>query len=55
MADNGTILVVDDEIKILEVVQSYLEKEGYRVFTAKTGNKRWISYAVYPFLWYCWI
>ncbi len=28
------ILVVDDEVKIAEVVKSYLEKEGYEVFEA---------------------
>jgi DNA-binding response OmpR family regulator len=34
-----TILVVDDEIKILEVVKSYLENSGYNVLTAKTGKE----------------
>lgn len=33
-----TVLVVDDEIKILEVVKSFLEANGYRVITAKTGE-----------------
>jgi DNA-binding response OmpR family regulator len=28
------ILVVDDEVKIIEVVKSYLEKQGYEVFEA---------------------
>jgi DNA-binding response OmpR family regulator len=28
------ILIVDDEVKIAEVVRSYLEKEGYEVFEA---------------------
>lgn len=31
------ILVVDDEVKILEVVESLLRGKGYRVFTAETG------------------
>lgn len=30
------ILVVDDEIKITQVIKSYLEKEGYEVFEAAT-------------------
>ena len=35
---NGTVaLVVDDEAKILEVVKSYLEREGFLVLTAQTG------------------
>ena len=33
-----TILVVDDELKILDVVKSFLEAEGYRVVTAKNGE-----------------
>lgn len=31
------ILVVEDELKILEIVKLYLEREGYNVFTARTG------------------
>ena len=33
-----TVLVVDDEVKITEVVKSYLEKSGYRAVCAYTGN-----------------
>lgn len=33
-----TILVVDDEVKILDVVKSFLESEGYRAVTAKNGE-----------------
>lgn len=33
------ILIVDDEVKIVEVVQSYLEKNGYNVLTAYTGDE----------------
>jgi two-component system NtrC family sensor kinase len=33
------ILVVDDEEKILEITQMVLEKEGYQVITADTGQK----------------
>ncbi|SHI79367.1 response regulator transcription factor [Parasporobacterium paucivorans] len=33
------ILVVDDEPKILEVVSSYLESKGFKVFTAETGGE----------------
>lgn len=31
---NQRILIVDDEVKITQVVKSYLEKEGYEVFEA---------------------
>ena len=34
-----TVLVVDDEPKISEVVASYLESRGYRVLTAETGTE----------------
>jgi DNA-binding response OmpR family regulator len=33
------ILVVDDEEKILEVLRSYLEREGFEVHTAGTGTE----------------
>ncbi|MTK10866.1 MAG: response regulator transcription factor [Clostridiaceae bacterium] len=34
-----TILVVDDEPKIVEVVEAYLKKEGFNVLTAEDGEK----------------
>ncbi|GGI45692.1 DNA-binding response regulator [Paenibacillus marchantiophytorum] len=34
-----TILIVDDEEKIREVVASYLQNEGYRAIQSETGNK----------------
>ncbi len=39
MNDIKTILVVDDEPKIVEVVEAYLKKEGFDVLTAKDGEK----------------
>lgn len=40
MYENSTkILIVDDEEKIVEVVKSYLEKNGYKVYTAYDGSK----------------
>ncbi len=33
------ILIVDDEAKIVEVVQSYLENGGYSVCAAYTGRE----------------
>lgn len=33
-----TVLVVDDEPKITEVVRSYLEKSGYKAICAQNGN-----------------
>lgn len=34
-----SILVVDDEIKIVEVVKSYLENDGFSVYEAYTGRR----------------
>lgn len=34
-----TILVIDDEPSILNLVSSYLKKEGFRVLTARDGNQ----------------
>jgi DNA-binding response OmpR family regulator len=39
MTRNNTILVVDDEAKIAEVLKSYLEKEGFRVVCAFSGSE----------------
>lgn len=36
---SATILVVDDEPAIRQVVKAYLEKEGFRVYTAATGTE----------------
>ncbi len=33
-----TILIVDDEQKIVEVIRSYLERDGYRVESASSGQ-----------------
>ena len=38
-SNRRNILVVDDEEKILEIIKSYLEKNGYNVLTAKTGKE----------------
>jgi DNA-binding response OmpR family regulator len=39
MKDTQTILVVDDEPKILELIKSYLKINGYNVLCAKTGRE----------------
>jgi PAS domain S-box-containing protein len=36
---SGTILVVEDEEMLLDVIQSMLEKRGYRVLCARTGKE----------------
>jgi DNA-binding response OmpR family regulator len=39
MKDKETVLVVDDEVKILELVKSYLEMNGYAALCAKSGKE----------------
>ena len=39
MTNLKNVLVVDDESMIREAVSSYLEKQGYHVFTAETGQE----------------
>jgi len=39
MTHSNTILVVDDEAKIVEVLKSYLEKGGFRVVCAYSGSE----------------
>ncbi|WP_248581867.1 hypothetical protein [Nocardioides sp. InS609-2] len=34
---SGTIIVVDDEPKIRDLVRTYLEREGYQVFDTEAG------------------
>ncbi len=34
-----TILIVDDEPKVIEVIKPYLEDEGFHVYTASTGGE----------------
>jgi DNA-binding response OmpR family regulator len=38
MNGKAVVLVVDDEKKILDIVKSYLEKEGYQTLTADNGR-----------------
>lgn len=41
------ILVVEDEVKILEVLEAYLKKAGYGVITALNGNEALDKYEQY--------
>lgn len=38
MGTSGTILVVDDERKLRELIRAYLERDGYTVVEADTGH-----------------
>lgn len=42
------ILVIDDEFGILEVVQAYLLKEGFEVYTATTGKQGLLIFTQTP-------
>lgn len=38
MNEKPTILIIDDEVKIIEVVKTFLESKGYKVITADNGE-----------------
>lgn len=44
----SSILIVDDEPQILEILSSYLRKEGYHVLTASEGGEALEIAATYP-------
>lgn len=39
MNDNETILVIDDEVQIRRLIEITLSANGYRIFSASTGNE----------------
>ena len=39
MSDNNKIVVIDDEPSVREVVQAYLEKNGYNVVVDASGSE----------------
>lgn len=47
MAQDKTVLVVDDEVKITQVLKSYLEKEGYGVICAYNGYEALMQFEKY--------
>ncbi|MDP2813913.1 MAG: response regulator transcription factor [Erysipelotrichaceae bacterium] len=38
MNEKPTILIIDDEVKIIEIVKTFLESRGYLVLTAENGE-----------------
>lgn len=41
MHKNKPILLIDDEVKITQVLKAYLEKSGYSTLTAHDGKRAW--------------
>jgi DNA-binding response OmpR family regulator len=39
VSDNNKIVVIDDESSVREVVEAYLERDGYNVFVAGSGSE----------------
>lgn len=37
--EKATILVIDDELKIIDIVKTFLESQGYRVISATNGEE----------------
>ncbi|MDR2143173.1 MAG: response regulator transcription factor [Treponema sp.] len=48
MKDTQTILVVDDEPKIVELVKAYLKMNGYEVLCAKNGGEGMALFESHP-------
>jgi DNA-binding response OmpR family regulator len=46
--DRAPILVVDDDVKIVRLVQAYLERDGHRVTTAHDGRSALAAMALDP-------
>jgi DNA-binding response OmpR family regulator len=42
--EKGHILVIEDEVKIVQIIRAYLEKEGYKVSTATDGEEALAAY-----------
>ncbi|KAF0224466.1 MAG: two component transcriptional regulator [Erysipelotrichaceae bacterium] len=38
MNNKPTILIIDDEVKIIEIVKAFLETKGYNILSAETGE-----------------
>ena len=49
MAKKGSVLVVDDEEIMRDVLESLLSPEGYRVDLAKTGEEGLDAYTKRPY------
>ena len=49
MAKKGSVLVVDDEEIMREVLETFLSGEGYRVDLAKTGEEGLDAYSKRPY------
>ena len=45
---NATVLVVDDEPFNIEIIEEYLEGEGYTLFTAEDGEDAWQQLEIDP-------
>ena len=50
----GPILVVDDDDKIVRLVRTYLEREGYAVISAGDGVSALDAIASHARVWPCW-
>ena len=48
MGSNATVLVVDDEPFNLEIIEEYLDSEGYTLFTAEDGDDAWTQLEAEP-------
>ena len=50
MADKGTVLVVDDEVQMLDIVSFALETQGFGTVCERDAERGWASYQQHRFV-----
>ena len=50
-----SVLIAEDDRNIAELLQMYLEKEGYAVTVANDGGRDWQSSGPSSPTWCCWM
>jgi len=55
VSNRGTVLVVEDESAIMEMLRVGFTYEGYEVIAVQGGGKLWIVSKRGKWMWWCWI
>lgn len=40
----ATLLIVDDDVHVRQLLESLLQDQGYRTLTADSGSRRWLRW-----------
>lgn len=49
-----TVLIVEDDPNIADLLHLYLEKDGYVTETHRTAARRWKNSVSFNRIWCCW-